>query len=204
MELENRCCRKNFLFKGCIFRFYVSFQGYIPSENAKETANRKHNVYWVPGSGTTSPQPFRRSHVRFVTDVDGVFTKRLVSSGNFACWCEMLMRGPFPTDGILFLREFGVEVLSLLTTSHLALASSGVVLFCWFGGSVGFAIVVVKLSLWQCQMADTQLLRIEKQRSKQLLGYSKILFNTWHFSIPVEVAKAHNIWKHAPCLIPCK
>ena len=88
------------------------------------------------------------------------------------------MRGPFPTDGILFLREFGVEVLSLLTTSHLALASSGVVLFCWFGGSVGFAIVVVKLSLWQCQMADTQLLRIEKQRSKQLLGYSKILFNT--------------------------
>ena len=114
MELENRCFRKTSLFKGSIFTFYVSFQGYIPSKNALETANRKHNVYWAPVSGTTSPQPFRRSHVRFVTDVDGVFTKRLVSSGNFGCWCEMLIRGPFPTDGILFLREFGVEVLSIL------------------------------------------------------------------------------------------
>ena len=76
-----------------------------------------------------------------MTDVDGVFTKRLVSSENFGCWCEMLIRGPFPTDGILFLREFGVEVLSILTTSHLALASSGVVLFFWFGGFGAFASV---------------------------------------------------------------
>ena len=105
--------------------------------------NTTRNVSWSPGSGSaTSPQPFRCSHVRFVTDVDGVFTKCLVSSKK---WCWFLMwdadQWAVPNWWDMFLMEFGVEVLSILTTSHLASASSGVVLFCWFGGSVVFAFV---------------------------------------------------------------
>ena len=35
-------------------------------------------------------------------------------------------------------------------------------------------------------------------------GAVRVLKDPFHFSIPVEVAKAHNVWKHAPCLILCK
>ena len=124
------------------------FRGFLPSKNASETRLGRTMFSDPPGSdSTTSPQPFRCSHVRFVTDVDGVFTKRLVSSKK---WCWFLMwdadQGPAPNWWDMFLMEFGVEVLSILTTSHLALGLS-----CFVDlEALLFLLLFVKLSLWQC------------------------------------------------------
>ena len=147
------------------------------SKNASETANRKHNVYWSPrvrqhNLATTIPL-----FTREVCDGCGwclYQAPRLLGEFWLLVWDAD--QGAIPDwrdivfEGVRRRGSFYINNISLSLCIFRGLS-------CFFGlEALVFLLLFVKLSRRQCQVADTQLLRIEKGQLKELLGYSKILF----------------------------